>query len=230
MEKWDLYNAKREKSGITMCRGEIIPKGLYHLSVSVWIVNQQGQYLLSQRHPKKQYPLYWECTGGSVFSGETSLQGAIREVKEELGILLTPGSEKLIYQTRRENVQDFYDVWLFHRDIKIEEMRLQETEVVDVQWVSSDKLFEMFRLKQLHPLITYSVFATLVTLVLGTGLGFLSVQVVVKTMNPYFYYSFPWLIVLIYLAILLIVQFTLISYTTGNLKKQSLVEQIRTME
>lgn len=52
MEKWDLYNAKREKSGITVCRGEIIPKGLYHLSVSVWIVNQQGQYLLSQRHPK----------------------------------------------------------------------------------------------------------------------------------------------------------------------------------
>ena len=35
MEKWDLYNAKREKSGITVCRGEIIPKGLYHLSVSV---------------------------------------------------------------------------------------------------------------------------------------------------------------------------------------------------
>ena len=106
MEKWDLYNAKREKSGITVCRGEIIPKGLYHLSVSVWIVNQQGQYLLSQRHPKKQYPLYWECTGGSVLSGETSLQGAIREVKEELGILLTPGSERLIYQSRRENVQD----------------------------------------------------------------------------------------------------------------------------
>ena len=191
MEKWDLYNAKREKSGITVCRGEIIPKGLYHLSVSVWIVNQQGQYLLSQRHPKKQYPLYWECTGGSVLSGETSLQGAIREVKEELGILLTPGSEKLIYQSRRENVQDFYDVWLFHKDIKIEEMRLQETEygiqffhknvcssikqhtwlfhkdikieemrlqeteVVDVQWVNPDKLFEMFRLKHLHPLITY---------------------------------------------------------------------------
>ncbi len=63
MEKWDLYNAKREKSGITVCRGEIIPKGLYHLSVSAWIVNQQGQYLLSQRHPKKQYPLYWKCTG-----------------------------------------------------------------------------------------------------------------------------------------------------------------------
>ena len=51
--------------------------------------------------------------------------------------------------------------------------------------------------------LMYSAFATLVTLVLGTGLGFLSVQIVVKTINPYFYYSFPWLIVLIYLAILL---------------------------
>jgi len=77
--------------------------------------------------------------------------------------------------------------------------------------------------------LIYSVFATLVTLILGTGFGFLSVQVV-KTMNPYFHYSFPWLVVLIYLAILLIVQFILISYTTGNLKKQSLVEQIRAME
>ena len=49
--------------------------------------------------------------------------------------------------------------------------------------------------------LMYSAFATLVTLVLGTGLGFLSVQIVVKTINPYFYYSFPWLIVLIYLVI-----------------------------
>lgn len=78
--------------------------------------------------------------------------------------------------------------------------------------------------------LIYSVFATLVTLILGTGLGVLSVQVVVETMNPYFHYAFPWLVALIYLAVLLIVQFILISYTTGSLKKQSLVEQIRAME
>lgn len=77
--------------------------------------------------------------------------------------------------------------------------------------------------------VIYSVFATLVALVIGTGLGFLSVQAVAKAMNPYFYYSFPWLVVLIYSTVLLIVQLILISYTTGNLKKQSLVEQIRVM-
>ena len=75
----------------------------------------------------------------------------------------------------------------------------------------------------------YSAFATLVTLLLGAGLGFLCVQAM-KTMNPYLDYSFPWLVILLYLAILLIVQFILISYTTGSLRKKSLVEQIRVTE
>ena len=76
-------------------------------------------------------------------------------VKEELGITLAPEQGKLIYQFRREDMQDFYDVWLFHADIDIKEMVLQKTEVVDVQWVNQDKLLNMFQKKQLHPLITY---------------------------------------------------------------------------
>ncbi len=104
--------------------------------------------------------------------------------------------------------------------------RRQEIGMLQAIGLSKKQLIKMLCYEGL----IYSVFATLVTLILGTGLGFLSVQVVVKTMSPYFYYSFPWLVVLIYLAILLIVQFILVSYTTGNLKKQSLVEQIRAME
>ena len=104
--------------------------------------------------------------------------------------------------------------------------RRQEIGMLQAIGLSKKQLIKML----CYEGVIYSVYATLVTLVLGTGLGFLSVQAVVKTMNPYFYYSFPWLAVLIYLAILLIVQFILISYTAGNLKKQSLVEQIRAME
>lgn len=155
MEKWDLYNMNREKTGITMLRGESIPKGLYHLSVSAWIVNQQGQYLLSQRHPAKKYPLCWECTGGAVLFGENSLQGAVREVKEELGIQLLPKSGELIYQVRRDSIQDFYDVWLFHFDIDSQELKLQKSEVVDAQWIDKQKLLELYEKNKLHPLINY---------------------------------------------------------------------------
>ena len=154
-ELWDLYNAEREKTGTSLLRGTPIPKGQYHLVVSVWIMNSKGQYLLSQRHPHKPYPYFWECTGGAVLAGEDSLNGALREVKEELGIALEAGQGKLIYQTRRERTQDFYDVWLFHTDIDIEKMTLQETEVVDVQWVDRDSLLDMYRNGKLHPLIDY---------------------------------------------------------------------------
>ena len=155
IEVWDLYNENREKIGNLLRRNTPIPKGCYHLAVSAWIVNSQGQYLLSQRHPDKQYPLYWECTGGSVFAGESSLAGAIREVKEELGIALDATSAKLIYQTRRDSVQDFYDVWLFRADVDISEIRLQQSEVVNVKWVNRDILLDMFQSGKLHPLIDY---------------------------------------------------------------------------
>lgn len=155
LEMWDLYNEKREKTGKILPRGVLVPKGLYHLTVSAWIVNGQGQYLLSQRHPQKAYPLCWECTGGSVLAGEDSLSGAVREVREELGIILNQSKAKMIYHTRREETQDFYDVWLFHADVDISEIDMQETEVVGVQWVNRNVLIDMLHSGKLHPMIDY---------------------------------------------------------------------------
>ncbi len=154
-ELWDLYNGERRKTGTTLTRGMPIPKGQYHVVASAWIVNSNGQYLLSQRHPDKPYPYYWECTGGSILAGEDSLTGALRELNEELGISPNADQGKLIYQTRRELTQDFYDVWLFHADINIERLTLQETEVVAVQWVSRDGVLDMYKNGKLHPLIDY---------------------------------------------------------------------------
>lgn len=154
-ELWDLYNEKQEKTGLQLERGKAIPQDFYHLVVSAWIINSQGQYLLSQRHPDKSYPGCWECTGGSVLSGESSLSGAIREVKEELGIALNANDGKMIYRTRRDKEQDFYEVWLFHADIAIAELKLQETEVVNAQWVDRETLRQMYATNMLHPLIDY---------------------------------------------------------------------------
>ena len=89
MELWDLYNAQRRLVGADHIRGEELPDNCFHLVVHVWIRNHQGQYLLSQRAADRPtFPLLWECVGGSVQKGETSLQGALREVKEEVGLTL----------------------------------------------------------------------------------------------------------------------------------------------
>ena len=38
----------------------------------------------------------WECVGGSVLRGESSVDGAVREVKEEVGIDLSPAAGILV--------------------------------------------------------------------------------------------------------------------------------------
>ena len=90
-EIWDLYDAERRRTGKTMMRGEPVPRGFYTLSVSVWLTNGRGEYLLSKRHPAKKFPNLWECTGGGALAGEESLEAGVREVREELGIVLRPG-------------------------------------------------------------------------------------------------------------------------------------------
>ena len=91
-EEWELYDAQGSRTGQKIKRGEPIPPGSYHRVVSVWLVNGKTEVLLSQRHPEKSYPLLWECTGGCVIAGETSLEGAVREVRGRAGNL--PGARR----------------------------------------------------------------------------------------------------------------------------------------
>ena len=154
-ELWDLYNQERKKVGQLHKRGTPIPQGLYHLVVSIWIVNSQGQYLMSLRHPNKPYPECWECTGGSVLYGENSLQGAVREVAEELGLTLNADTAQLNYQARREDCQDFYDVWRFQSDVTVTSLKLQSNEVIAAKWMDQTMIYELQRKGKLHPLIHY---------------------------------------------------------------------------
>ena len=116
MEKWDLYTKYREKTGKEHIRGEEIPEGLYHLVVHVWIRNSRGEYLLSRRAADRPtYPFFWETVGGSVLQGETSIEGAVREVKEEVGITLSPESGQLAFTKIRDTVngEKFRIFWMY---------------------------------------------------------------------------------------------------------------------
>lgn len=160
MERWDLYTKYREKTGKEQIRGEKIPKGFYHLVVHVWIRNRKGEYLISQRSASRPtFPLMWECVGGSVLMGESSIDGALREVKEEVGLDLKPETGKLLFtkiwgtdvKYERKEFNDIMDVWLFEYD---EDLHLEDAatdEVADCKWMTVPeirKLYEDNRLVQ----------------------------------------------------------------------------------
>lgn len=142
MELWDLYTEDRKPTGKTHIRGEELPDGLCHLVVHVWIKNSKGEYLISQRAASRPtYPLLWECVGGSVLTGETSLEGAIRETKEEVGIDLSPNNGSVLFSKVRSIIDgkrynDIMDVWLFHYDGEVSLDNATTDEVAQVKWMT----------------------------------------------------------------------------------------------
>lgn len=97
-EVWDVYSIDRKRTGKTCIRGEQrnLADDEFHMWVMVWIRNPEtGKYLVSLRSAgKKTDPLKWETVAGHTVLGETSLDAAVREVSEEVGITLDPAKAR----------------------------------------------------------------------------------------------------------------------------------------
>lgn len=150
MEIWDLYNENRELLGIDHIRGKELPEGCYHLVVHARIRNSKGEYLISQRSADRPtFPLMWECVGGYVLKGEDSLSGAIREVQEEVGLILSPDTGKLIHSVigrvfNGVKFNDILDVWLFECNDVVLLEQATTNEVAQVKWMTKSQIKDLF--------------------------------------------------------------------------------------
>ena len=143
MEQFDLYNYDRSLSGKIMNRGTKVPEGLYRLVVYVCIFNSRGEMLIQQRQTyKKSWSNLWDLTlGGHVQAGETSWQGANRELLEELGLhhdfTGTPPAITLTFTT------GYDDYYLLQQDLEISQLHFQKEEVQGAKWASLDQILKM---------------------------------------------------------------------------------------
>ena len=148
-------------TGEVIERGKPIPAGLFHLGIHAWIRNSEGKYLISQRSPNKDVlPLMWETVAGSVLSGEDTLTGALREVKEEVGLDFSPEHAKLVYSsTGREvcghKIQEILDVYLFEYDGEINLDNATTDEVAQSKWLTYDEIVELKREDKLVYILDY---------------------------------------------------------------------------
>lgn len=156
-ELWDIYDGNKKNTGRTAERGVYEFKdGEYHLVVQAIILNTKNEILISKRAPFKKFGGMWECNGGSALKGETSLEGILREVKEELGIKFSKTEAIFLKEVKREMVPaNFKDLWLFKRDIKDEEITFPDGEATDFKWVSIDEFMEMFNNKEIVPTVDF---------------------------------------------------------------------------
>ena len=145
MELWDAYDEHLNKiEGITLIREEKdqIPENVYHLVCDIIVKHVDGTYLLMQRDFQKHYGGMWEATaGGSALQGESPITCAIRELREETGIV----SDNLVEVGRvvDKETHAIYVEYLCVTDWNKEDIRLQTGETVDFKWVSREELVSM---------------------------------------------------------------------------------------
>jgi len=143
MEYFDLYNKTGQKLDKKVQRGTKLNDGEYHIVVNVWIKNNEGQYLIQQRNKlSDENPFKWAATAGAAVTGDNSLETAIKETHEELGIILDPSKLKFL---KRYFVEDNYanfilDVYLIEEDISLKSLTIDELEVKDAKYASMKEI------------------------------------------------------------------------------------------
>lgn len=149
MEYWDLLDENREPIGRTHIRGVPLDVGTYHLVCDIWVIDEGGRILLTQRDPMKKHGLKWECTGGSVIAGETSMEGVLRELREETGLVVSPSACMLIDTVCLP--ERFVDTYMVKTRVDPEKLILQEGEVVDAKLVTYEQMNAAYEAGEVVP-------------------------------------------------------------------------------
>lgn len=139
----DVLDESGNKTGEIVTRTQVHEKGLWHRIIVVSIIDKNGHILMQQRSINKDSnPGKWDVSAaGHVSSGQTSIEAAIREVSEELGIEIHEEELKYIltYKNKREIKENYidgqiYDCYIVNRDkIDINDIKVQESEVEQVK-------------------------------------------------------------------------------------------------
>lgn len=143
VELWDAYDKSFTKiKGVSLVRGKEIPKGMYHIVSEIIVKHSDGTYLMMLRDLKKHKGGMWELSaGGSALQGETPMECAIRELKEETGLVATNLIE--VKRNINEIHQSLIVEYVFVTDCNKDSIVLQVGETIDYKWVDKETLLRI---------------------------------------------------------------------------------------
>ena len=94
-------------------------------------------------------PIYVGMCRGSVLKGESSIEGAVREVKEEVGLDLEQSAGKLLFSKICGTLDgkvfnNIMDVWLFNYNGEVHLEDATTDEVADCKWMTVPEIRQIF--------------------------------------------------------------------------------------
>ena len=150
MELLDVYNEEGRPIGKVVPRGtkkEEYNKGEHVGIVQVFIENDEGKFLI-EKSAKKTGERFLPV-GGHIISGETPLEGIIREAKEEVDLNLNKNE----LTNMGFFIIDFPVRFIYYmkKNIDLDELKLQPEEVEEVSYKSPTEMFELIDQGLMHP-------------------------------------------------------------------------------
>ncbi|WP_370568387.1 NUDIX domain-containing protein [Lacinutrix sp. WUR7] len=148
----DVVTKEGEPTNKVVLKSEIHTKGYYHNTAHIWFYTKKGEILLAQRAASKTiYPLLWDVSvAGHIDAGETIKKGAIREVKEEIGLTISENDLEKIgvfecFQNYPNGIIDneFHHTFIAELTVDFSTLVFQEEEVEALKLV---RMFDFFEL------------------------------------------------------------------------------------
>lgn len=149
----DVLDDSGATTGVAKLKRDVHRDGDWHRSVHAWITGSDGRLLLQKRAPTKEtHANLWDISAaGHVSAGESSLESAVREIEEELGIRVPPSDLELVATTTEQWIlndgryldNEFHDIYLVRRDVDPDSLTLQRSEVAEARLVALDEFRAM---------------------------------------------------------------------------------------
>ena len=114
----------------------------HHLvAVGALILDKKGKLLLCEHTYRRQYP--WGLPGGDLKPGEDPVQGLMREVREETGMII--GAVELLLA---ENIPDLRQLTLTYNCKNVKGVFQPNDEVAGIEYFDVNSLPELSRREQ----------------------------------------------------------------------------------
>jgi isopentenyl-diphosphate Delta-isomerase len=148
-EPVDVLTPDGVPTGQVIDKAEAHRTGAWHRAAHVWIVSG-GRVLLQRRALiKENWPGKWDVSvAGHVGAGESAIDAAIREAREELGLEIEANELEPLGIVREQCVlhgglyldNEYHDVFLLRREINPEALVLDPNEVAEARLVELAQL------------------------------------------------------------------------------------------
>ena len=137
----DIVDENNRPTGMKKEKLQAHQEGCWHRTTQIWVLNQEGEILVGKRsfNQYQDSGKWASYFGGHLLAAETYIEGALRELQEELKIKAKSQRLRKVESRKNRGPNEFVQIFIFV--IKKGETFTLSEEITEYRFVSKEELF-----------------------------------------------------------------------------------------